>query len=280
MSSRRGFLYTASLTAIAVYLDPAPVLAQSLSQFPFVTGDSEDPRFNQPYIDIEEWRDEPEEVLNILGYTTQLKGTSAFKVRHLYVHGGFTGTDARFTMYFPEPAKYQGRFYQVTHQLLTSEKSTPYNVAMTLGAGAYCIQTNMGGSDIARSAEASVSPSRDPSIGNYRVNAAAAKFSRVVAQRIYGRKHRPFGYIYGGSGGSYQVMDSAQNTSGVWDGFIPYVMGNALANPSQFLVRAQALRVLKDKWPLVMDAYEPGGNGNPFPGLNAEEKLVLEEAHR
>ncbi len=25
----------------------------------FVTAESEDPRFNQPYIDVREWRDEP-----------------------------------------------------------------------------------------------------------------------------------------------------------------------------------------------------------------------------
>ena len=279
MIGRRNFLLSvASTAAIATCLNPAALLAEPARMFPFITGDGEDPHFREPYIDVEEWRDVPEEIPNILGYPTQVGGKPPFSVRHLYVHGGFKGTDTKFTMYFPVAEKYQGRFYQATHQMLTDERSTPYNVAMTLASGAYCIQTNQGGSEIGRTAEAGASGKIDSSIGNYRANAAAAKYSRVVAQRIYNRKHRPFGYIYGGSGGSYQVMDSAHNTSGVWDGFIPYVMGDMVANPSQFFVRAQALRVLANKWPVVFDAYEPGGSGNPYPLLNAEEKVALEEA--
>src|SRR6266446_236322 len=256
MIGRRNLLLSmASSAAIAVCLASSALLIAQ-TKFIFITGDADDPRFNQPYIDVEEWRDAPAEVPNVLGDTTQRQGAAPIKVRHLYVHGGFKGTDAKFAFYFPPKEQYQGRFYQVTHQLLTSENSSAYNVAMTLAAGAYVVQTNMGGSEIARSAEDAVSPTRDSSIGNYRVNAAAAKYSRVVAQRVYGTKDRPYGYIYGGSGGSYQVMDSAQNTSGVWDGFIPYVMGNAAANPMKFLARAQALRVAKNKWPSIIDAFE------------------------
>ena len=47
----------------------------------FVTGDCVDPRFNDPYVDIDEQRNTP--------------------VPHRYVHGGFKGTDARFSFYFP-----------------------------------------------------------------------------------------------------------------------------------------------------------------------------------
>ncbi len=282
MTRRRSFLLSmASSVAIALCLaGPAPLMAQSKYKYLFITGDSEDPHFNQPYIDVEEWRDEPAEVLNLFGLTTQRQGAPPIKARHLYVHGGFKGTDTKFTFYFPPKEQYAERFYQATHQLLTNENSTPYNVAMTLAAGAYCVQTNMGGSEIARSAELNVAGGTDPSIGSYRANAAAAKYSRVVAQRVYGRAHRPHGYLYGGSGGAYQVMDSAQNTSGVWDGFIPYVAGDPVANPSQFLVRAHALRVLKDKWPSIMDAVEPGGSGDPYAGLNAEEKVALDDATR
>jgi hypothetical protein len=282
MTRRRSFLlFMASSATIAVCpAAPAPPIARSKYKYPFITGDSEDPHFDQPYTDAEEWRDEPAEVPNVLGLTTQRQGAPPIRARHLYVHGGFKGTDTKFTFYFPPKEQYGGRFYQATHQLLTNENSTPYNVAMTLAAGAYVVQTNMGGSEMARSAEINASGRTDPSIGSYRANAAAAKYSRVVAQRVYERKHRPHGYLYGGSGGSYQVMDSAQNTSGVWDGFIPYVAGDPVANPSQFLVRAHALRVLKDKWPSIMDAVEPGGSGDPYAGLNAEEKLALEEATR
>jgi hypothetical protein len=281
MTRRRSFLMSVvSSAAIAVCLaGPAPTMAQS--KFPFITGDAEDPHFNQPYIDVEEWRDAPADVPSPLGETTQRQGAPPIKVRHLYVHGGFKGTDTKFTFYFPPKEQYKGRFYQATHQLLINENSIPYNVAMTLAAGAYLVQSNMGGSEIARSAEDNASGRTDPSIGNYRANAAAAKYSRVVAQRIYGQgTPRPYGYLYGGSGGAFQTIDSAQNTSGVWDGFIPFVMADPAANPSGLLSRAHALTVLKDKWPAVIDAFEPGGSGDPYPGLTAEEKVALDEATR
>jgi hypothetical protein len=281
MTKRRSFLlYMASSAAIAACLAvAAPVIAQS--KFIFITGDAEDAHFNQPYIDVEEWRDAPADVPDILGDTTQRQGSAPIKVRHLYVHGGFKGTDTRFTFYFPPKEQYKGRFYQATHQLLTNENSSPYNVAMTLAAGAYLVQSNMGGSEIARSAEDNASGRTDPSIGNYRANAAAAKYSRVVAQRIYGDgTPRPYGYLYGGSGGAFQTIDSAQNTSGIWDGFIPFVMADPAANPSGLLARAHALTVLNGKWPAVIDAFEPGGSGDPYVGLNAEEKLALDETTR
>src|SRR5579864_5326383 len=58
----------------------------------FVTADSEDPRFNQPYVDAREWRDEPADAPVFLGtITTQHGGAAPVKARHLYIHGGFTG---------------------------------------------------------------------------------------------------------------------------------------------------------------------------------------------
>ena len=282
MIQRRNVLLSMALpSAIAAYLaGPAQVMAQSKSVF--VTGDTEDSHFNQPYIDVEEWRDEPAQVASPFGDTTQRQAIPPpLKVRHLYVHGGFKGTDTKFTFYFPPKEAYEGRFYQATHQLLTNENSSPYNVAMTLAAGAYLVQSNMGGSEIARSAEDNASGRTDPSIGSYRANAAAAKYSRVVAKRIYGEgTPRPFGYLYGGSGGAFQTIDSAQNTSGVWDGFIPYVMANPAMTPAVLLARANALTLLKDKWPGVIDAIEPGGSGDPYAGLTAEEKVALDEATR
>jgi hypothetical protein len=41
-----------------------------------------------------------------------------------------------------------------------------------------------------------------------------------------------------------------------------------------------ALRVLKAKWPSIIDAIEPGGSGDPYAGLNDEERAALEEATR
>src|SRR3546814_1197779 len=66
------------------------------------------------------------------------------------------------------------------------------NLAFTIDSGAYYVQTNLGGADRAGGMA-------DPAIAAYRVNAAAAKYSRVIAAELYGA-HRPYGYIFGGSG--------------------------------------------------------------------------------
>ena len=246
----------------------------------FVTADSEDPRFNEAYIDIREWRDEPADNPVFPGtITTQHGGAAPFKARHLYVHGGFTGTDAKFSFCFPPEEEYQGRFFQATHQLLAGEEATARNVAFALASGGYSVQTNMGGSDNPRTADQTNSGQYDMTIRGYRVNAAAAKFSRVVAADLYG-PHRTWGYLYGGSGGSAQTITSAEMTTGVWDGFVPYVMGSIESIPNCFTVRVNALRVLKDKWPSIIDAIEPGGSGDPYVGLNDEQRGTLEEATR
>jgi hypothetical protein len=246
----------------------------------FVTANSEDPRFNQPYVDVREWRDEPADAPVFAGaITTQPGGAAPFKARHLYVHGGFTGTDAKFSFCFPPEEQYEGRFFQATHQLLAGEEATPRNVAFAIASGGYSVQTNMGGREGSRTAEASARGRYDPTIRGYRVNAEAAKFSREVAAEIYG-PHRTYGYLYGGSGGAYQTVTSAEMTTGVWDGFVPYVMGSPQSIPNCFTVRVNALRVLKDKWPSIMDAIEPGGSGDPYAGLNDEERTALEEATR
>jgi hypothetical protein len=245
-----------------------------------VTAESQDARFDQPYIDVRQWRDEPaDNPVFAGGITTQTGGATPSKARHLYVHGGFTGTDAKFSFCFPPEAEYEGRFFQATHQLLAGEEATARNVAFALASGGYSVQTNMGGRENPRTAEAGASGQFDTTIRGYRVNAAAAKFSRVVAADIYG-PHHTFGYLYGGSGGAYQTLTSAEMTTGVWDGFVPYVMGSPQSIPNCFTVRVNALRVLKDKWPSIIDAIEPGGSGDPYTGLNDEESTALREATR
>jgi hypothetical protein len=224
-----------------------------------VTAESVDPRFDDPYVDIREWRDEP--------------------VRHFYVHGGFNGTDARFSFCFPPPEQYDGRFYQSTHQLVFSEDPQPGTIAMAAAAGAYVVQSNMGGQEYPRSPEDALSGRYDPSIGGYRVNAAAAKYSRVVAEEVYGAG-RVYGYLFGGSGGAYQTITGAEATRGVWDGFLPFVMGTPNAIPNVFTMRVRVLHLLADELPAVIDAFEPGGSGDPYAGLDEEQRSALREATR
>jgi hypothetical protein len=77
-------------------------------------------------------------------------------------------------------------------------------------------------------------------------------------------------------------MGAAENTSGVWDGFVPFVPGCNHAIPSMFTVRMHALRVLRqrDRFPGIADALAPGGSGDPYADLNAEEAAALREVTR
>jgi hypothetical protein len=261
-SAKAGIFGKAALTGEritdvpSVAAAPTPVAVAALQ----VTADSVDPSYGQPYIAVKEWRADP--------------------VRHYYVHGGFTGTDARFSFYFPPADRYQRRFFHNTYPMATSSDIGPFpiqfevaigDLGFTLDSGAYYVQTNLGGADR--------TPTADPAIAAYRVNAAAAKYSRVVARELYG-DHRAYGYLFGGSGGSYQVMGAAENTRGVWDGFLPFVIGTPHAIPSMFTIRMHALRILRQRnvFPAIMDAINPGGSGDPYVTLNAEERAALREA--
>lgn len=229
----------------------------------FITDDCTDPRFNDPRIDIDEMRTTP--------------------VPHRYVHGFFAGTDARFAFYFPPAEQYKGRFIQgPTHQLTFNENLGNTQVAFAIDSGAYAVQTNMGGSEAATFTEAVLFFGFDPEIVGYRVNAAAAKFSRRVAADMYG-PHRPYGYLHGGSGGAYQTISSAENTT-VWDGYVPFVLGFEAAIPNVYTVRINAQRILgpAGKFPCILDAYDPGGGGNPEAScdLTEEQAGALEEATR
>jgi hypothetical protein len=225
-----------------------------------VTDDSVDPLFNDAYVEVDEPREGP--------------------IPHRYMQGRFRGTDAQFSFYFPPAERYQGRFHHNTYPLATSSDVGPFPIAFdvatgdlgfTFDSGAYYVQTN-NGSAFSRSAA-------DPTIAAYRVNAAAAKYSRIVAAGLYGQ-HRPFGYLYGGSGGAYQTIGAAEHTRGVWDGFMPFVLGCNAAVPSFWTARMHALRVLRrrNRFPAVMDALNPGGNGDIYARLDEEERAALKEA--
>lgn len=250
---------TVAVSAQALAADPTP--GPSAAK-PIYSPDA-DPMWAQPYVDIDEWREAP--------------------VRHRYVHGGFKGTDTRFSFYFPPKEQYQGRFYQHITPAPDSENlapkipAGPYNkIGSSIADGAYFVETNGGGKiDMAKGSLALA----DSTITAYKANAAAAAYSRKVATEMYGGK-RPYGYAYGGSGGGYRTIGSIENTQGVWDGVVPYVIGSPMAIPNMFTVRMQALRVLRDKFPAIVDAMEPGGSGDPYAGLTPHEADVLHEVER
>jgi hypothetical protein len=220
----------------------------------------QDTVFKQPFIDIDEIHTKP--------------------VRYRYIHGGFAdGT--RFSFYFPEKAKYKGHFFQYITPFPDSETSAQAGVGsnnfinFSVSHGAYFIETNEGGRLTFTPGE----KRREASIGAYRANAACAQLSRYIAHLIYDCP-RPYGYAFGGSGGAYRTTGAAESTTGVWDGFVPFILGSPQAIPNVFAVRMYALRVLKDVLPKIVDALEPGGSGNPYEGLTVEQAQVLQEATR
>ena len=253
-----GFLVAAMLILSHPIAGAASLVTAAPDANPLAAAD---PLFKEPFIDVDEWRDAP--------------------MRHRYVHGGFKGTDTRFSFYFPPKAKYLGHFFQYITPVPDSENLSQGNrgeedrIGFSLASGAYFIETNGGGP----AGMAMPGSGVDPSIAGYRANAAAARYSRLVVQQIYGKK-RTYGYAFGGSGGAFRTIGGIENTAGVWDGVVPYVVGSPMAIPNVFSVRMHAMRVLKDKFPQIVDAMDAGGSGDMYAGLNDEEAGALREVTR
>ena len=223
---------------------------------------SDDPLFDRPFVDIDEWRDEP--------------------VRHRFVHGGFEGTDARFAVYFPPPERYQGRFFQPLMPVsgteygaatgaLTQVAGLGGYIGFCSDSGAYLVESNLG--------SLTPFPGDDTSIVMHRTSAAVARYSRQLAAELYG-DHRAYGYVYGGSGGAFKTMSCVENHYDVWDGALPFVHGHPKAMPTTLIAPSHLIRVLGDKVANVVDALEPGGSGDMFQGLSAEQRAALAELTR
>jgi hypothetical protein len=84
-----------------------------------------DPLFSQSYVDVDEWRQQ--------------------SVHHRYVHGGFKGTDARFSINVPARAQSQGRFFQhiipvpLSENLAQIDPGSKNVIGMAISSGAYFI---------------------------------------------------------------------------------------------------------------------------------------------
>src|SRR6516162_5710734 len=220
---------------------------------------SRDPLYKTPFTDVDEWRDEP--------------------VRHRYVHGGFEGTDLRFSFYFPPVERYEGRFFQPLMPISGTEHAATRLLGVMIGSGiefalasgGYLVESNQG--------RTVMFPGDDATIVGYRASAASARYSRVIAAEMYG-EHHPYGYVFGGSGGAYKTLGCVENALDVWDGAVPFVHGSPMSLPNLFTVQAHAMRVLRDKFPAIVDAVEPGGSGDMYAGLNVEERDALAEVTR
>mgnify|MGYP006972339032 CR=1 FL=1 len=220
---------------------------------------SSDSAFQKPYIDKDEMRTVP--------------------APHRYIHGGFSN-GTKFSLYFPTKEQYKGHFFQYITPFPDSENIMQNMVGeinymgSAITNGAYFIETNGGGrTDFSNMKRFN----NDPTIGAYRAHAACAQFSRLIASKVYNTTKRPYGYAFGGSGGAYRTVGCSESTQGVWDGFVPFVLGSPMAIPNVFCVRMHAMRLLHNKLPQIVDAVEPGGSGDMYAGLNDEEKAALTE---
>lgn len=253
MKLRHLFLFLAVFCTTASFAKGGNTLVGKKLAFQYA-----DTVFHDPYIDIDEWHKTPEP--------------------HRYIHGGFTdGT--KFSFYFPSKKAYKGHFFQYATPFPDKETTAQSGegsysmIGFSVANGAYFVETNEGGGmDFT-----DMSKRRAADIGAYRANAACAEFSRVVAKELYGCE-RPYGYIFGGSGGAYRTAGAIESTKDVWQGAVPYVMGSPQAIPNVFSVRMNCMRVLRHKLPQIVDALDAGGSGDPFKGLNQEEYQALKEA--
>lgn len=223
----------------------------------------QDEEFSRGYIDREE--DQIRELLD------------GSKVPFHYMHGGFEGTDVRFSFCFPMKEQYEGRFFQYLSPFPGPEEemaSLPIRgeddkVGFAITHGAYFVESNMGSKQI-------FTNSSDKTM-THRSSAATAEYSRKMAVRYYGYEHRPYGYVYGGSGGGYRTIACIENTN-AFDGAAPFVIGSPYAIPNCQTTRAHAERLLRDKMDVIIDAYDAGGSQNPYPLLDEEEAEALREA--
>ena len=225
---------------------------------------SDDKFFGKAFIDIDEWRDKP--------------------VRFRYVHGGFEGTDARFSFYLPEKAQYKQRFFHTLQGGTGGSENTvldainaynqfgvvaPQALLAAFDCGGYLIESNQGhfGDDL-------TGVKNDHTILCYRTSVQTAKFAKQVAQQMYGAAPQ-HGYLYGGSGGAVRTINCLESVKGIWDAGVPFVCPHE-SSGTFFSIQANAVRLLgRDKLAMYNDAVEVGGSGNPFQGLDNEQADAL-----
>lgn len=218
--------------------------------------------FLEPFVDKDERRSSP--------------------VPHRYVHGGFRDNGTRFSLYLPLPGGFRGRFFQYVMPAPGSENATQGTsgqedkIGFSIRSGSAYLETNGGGEGSGRP-----DTKNDPTYAGYRAIAACASLSREILRLVFPDwTRRAYGYLFGVSGGAYRTLAAAEHTDGIWDGFVPGVPGSLMAIPNVFAVRMLAQRVLAPVLDQIADAVEPGGNGNPYAGLNAEQAAVLREVTR
>ena len=222
----------------------------------------DDPFFGPAFVDVDEWRDVP--------------------VRHRYVHGGFEGTDTRFSFYFPPAEQWQGRLLQTLEGGNGGHENTARVRRWARRRGSRSRRRAAATSSSrtrATSATTCGSCSASRPWARTVPSAESARYSWVLAEEMYGAPPH-HGYVLGGSGGSARCLLCLETCPDVWQGAVPYIMGHSTSWSLGFSVQAHAARVLGSAIAAVIDAVEPGGDGDPFAGLTTEQREALAAMYR
>ena len=181
--------------------------------------------FTDPYVDVDEWRDAP--------------------VRHRYVHGGFAGTETRFSIYLPPAEQYEGRFFQHITPVPDSEHlaqgatGEQDKIGFSIASGAYFLETN-GGGDVGHAGVVGRPDHRG--VPRQRGGARSTPGSsppRCTASTA------PTATPTAAAAAATARSAAPRTRTGVWDGVVPYVIGSPMAIPNMFTVRMHAQRVLR-----------------------------------
>jgi hypothetical protein len=229
--------------------------------------------FGPPFVDVDEERAEPS--------------------AHRYLHGGFEGTDTRFSFYFPPVERYGGRLFQpleggnAGHETL---QSGPISAGtggpeMAFRLGGYMVESNMG--HIGDLFDPTAGP--DPTLYGWRAAAEVARLSKFVAVQVLGTAPRR-AYVFGGSGGARRSPLCLAYAPGVWDAAMPF-MGDAMdgdhgdfrllrSGTPNFSSMFNVQRLLGPLIFDVVDAMWPGGSGDPFAALDTHQREELATLYR
>ncbi len=144
--------------------------------------------FRTAYVDVDEWRDVP--------------------VRHRYVHVGSRSRD-RFSIYLPPDEQYGGRFFQHVTPVPDSEHLAQSATVKRTRSGSRSPAGRTSWRATARASPACRGPRWTEDRG-LSLPMPPRPALAVIAVAMYG-EHRPYGYLYGGSGGGFRTIGAAEN---------------------------------------------------------------------
>ena len=209
--------------------------------------------FARPFVEVDEWRDEP--------------------VRHRYVHGGFDGTETEFSLYFPPAEQYEGRFlHHVEGGGGGTPRAQPGDIALACRVRRLPRGLEPGPHGPRRDAPRP----RDPPLRRERRDGASLA---TCSRRRCTATPPHHGYIWGGSGGAGRTIAILEHAPDLYQGAVVYILPH-VAQQVLCAAVANAARVLGDGLARVVDATAPGGSGDPFAGLDAEQRAALADVYR